>query len=99
MAVEALVPERYAASDVDGEVALTLPPQRLMIFQDCEVEMLDRVGVLVTAVDTPLLTMPPRRKVLRCCVITLFARTWTCYVGRCRVTHLHARSLWCSGFV
>ena len=36
---------------MDDEVTLTLPSQRLMIFQDTEWEMPDRVGVLETAVE------------------------------------------------
>ena len=36
---------------MDDEVALTLPSQRPMIFQDSEVKMRDRVGVVETAVD------------------------------------------------
>ena len=51
MAVTAFVPGGDAAGDVDDEVALMLPSQRPMIFQDSEVEMQDRVGVLETAVD------------------------------------------------
>ena len=51
MAVTAFVSGGDAPGDVDDEVALTLPSQRPMIFQDSEVEMRDRVGVLETAVD------------------------------------------------
>ena len=51
MAVTAFVPGGDAPGDVDVEVALTLPSQRPMIFQDSEVGMRDRVGVLETAVD------------------------------------------------
>ena len=51
MAVTAFVPGGDAPGDVDDEVALLLPPQRPMIFQDPEVEMRGRVGVLETDVD------------------------------------------------
>ena len=51
MAVTAFVSGSDTPGDVDDEVALTLPFQRLMIFQDSEVEMRDRVDVLETAVD------------------------------------------------
>ena len=51
MAATAFVPGGDAPGDVDNEVALTLPSQRLVIFQDSEVEMRDRAGVLETAVD------------------------------------------------
>ena len=90
MTVTAFVPGGDAPGDVDDEVALTLPSQRPMIFQDSEVEMRDRVGVLETAVHNAVdHSSPP---VPRCCDISFFARTLTCYVGRCRVTHMHARS-------
>ena len=51
MVVTAFVPSGDAPGDVDDKVALTLPSQRPMIFQDLEVGMRDRVGVLETAVD------------------------------------------------
>ena len=51
MAVTVFVPGGDAPGGVDDEVALTLPSQRPMIFQDSEVEMRNRVGVLETAVD------------------------------------------------
>ena len=51
MAVTVFVPGGDAPGDVDDEVALTLPSQQPMIFQDSEVEMRDRVGVLEAAVD------------------------------------------------
>ena len=51
IAVTAFVPGGDVPGDVDDAVALTLPPQRPMIFQGSEVEMRDRVGVLETAVD------------------------------------------------
>ena len=51
MAVTAFVLGGDALGDVDDEVALTLPCQRSMIFQDSEVETRNRVGVLETAVD------------------------------------------------
>ena len=50
MAVTAFVPGGDAPGDVDDDVALTLPSQRPMTFQDSDVEMRDRVGVLETAV-------------------------------------------------
>ena len=45
------MPGGDAPGDVDDEVALMLPSQRPMIFQDSEVDMRDRVGVLETAID------------------------------------------------
>ena len=51
MAVTAFVRGGDAPGDVDDEVTLTLPSQRPMIFQDSEVEMRDRAGMLETAVD------------------------------------------------
>ena len=51
MVVTAFVPGGDAPGDVDDEVALMLPSQRSMIFQDSKVEMRDRAGVLETAVD------------------------------------------------
>ena len=51
LAVTAFVPGGDAPGDMHDEVALTLPSQRPMIFQDSEVEMRDRVRVLETAVD------------------------------------------------
>ena len=50
MAVTAFVLGGDAPGDVDDVVALTLPSQRPMIFQNSEVEMRDREGVLETAV-------------------------------------------------
>ena len=95
MAVTAFVPGGDAPGDVDDEVALTLQSQRPMIFQDSEVEMRDRVGVLETAVDNAVDhgSPPECAKMLRYIVFR------TSYVGRCRVTHLHARSLGRSGFI
>ena len=98
MAVTAFVPGGDAPGDVDDEVALTLPSQRPMIFQDSEVEMRGRVYVLETAVDNAV-DHSSRRNVPRCCDISFSARTLTCYVGHCRVTHMHARSLGRSGFI
>ena len=43
--------------------------------------------------------MAPRRNVLRCFWIWFSAHTLTCYVGRCWVTHLHAKRFWQSGFI
>ena len=51
MAVTAFVPGGDAPGDVDDEIALTLPSQRPIIFQDCEVEMRDRVGLLDADID------------------------------------------------
>ena len=51
MAVTAFVPGGDAPGDVDDEVTLTLPSQRPMIFEDPEVDIRDRVGVLETAVN------------------------------------------------
>ena len=51
MAVTEFVPRGDATNDVEDEVALTLPSQRPMIFQDSEMDMRDRAGVLETAVD------------------------------------------------
>ena len=98
MAVTAFVPGGDAPGDVDDEVILTLLSRRPMIFEDSEVEMRDRVGVLETAVET-LWTRTARRDVIRCCAISFLARTLTCYIGRCWATHLLARSLWRTGFI
>ena len=51
MAVTAIVPGSDPPGNVDDEVALTLPSQRPMIFQDSGVKMRDCVGVLDTVVD------------------------------------------------
>ena len=51
IAVTAFVLGGDASGDVDNDVALKLPSQRSMIFQDSEVKMRDRAGVLETAVD------------------------------------------------
>ena len=51
MAVTTFLSGGDVPGDVHDEVALTLPSQRPMIFQDSEVKMRDRVGVLETAVD------------------------------------------------
>ena len=51
IAATALVPGGDAPGELDDEVALTLQSQRPIIFQDSEMEMRDRVGVLTTAVD------------------------------------------------
>ena len=60
MAVTAFVPGGDAPGEVDDEVTLTLPSQRPMTFQDSEVEMRDRAGVLETAVDNAAdLDSPP----------------------------------------
>ena len=91
MAVTAFVPGGDAPGDVEDEVTLVLPSQRPIIFQDSELEMRDYVGVLET--------MTPSQNVPRCCAISFFERTLTCYVGCCSVTHLHARGLWRSGFI
>ena len=67
MAVTAFVPGGGAPGDVDDEVALKLPSQRFMIFQNSEVEMRDRVCVLEAAVgDTADHGSPPEcAKILR----------------------------------
>ena len=67
MAVPAFVTGGDAPGDVDDEVALTLPSQRPMIFQDSEVEMRNRVGVLETAVDNAVdhISPPECAKMLR----------------------------------
>ena len=98
MGVRAFVPGGDAPGDVDDEVTLILRSQRPMIFQDSEVEMRDRAGEFDTAVDNAVDHGSPRN-VPRCCAISLFARTLTCYVGRCRVTHLHTRRMGWSGFI
>ena len=98
MTVTAFVPGGEGRGDVDDEVVLKLLSQRPMIFPDSEEEMRDRVGVLETDVDTAVdHGFPP--ECAKCCAILFFARTLTRYVGRCRVTHMHARSLWRFGFV
>ena len=51
MVATAFVPGGDAPGDVDDEVTLTPPSQRAMLFQDSEVEMRDRAGVLEMAVD------------------------------------------------
>ena len=82
MAVTAFVLGGDAPGDLDDEVTLTLPSQRPMIFQDSEMKMRDPVGVLETAVDNAVdHGSPPDEP--RCCAISFFARTLTCYVGRC----------------
>ena len=96
MAVPAFVPAGDAPGDVDDEVALTLPSQRPTMFQDSEVELQDRAGVLETVVDN---AVDPHRNEPRCYAISFFACASTCFVGRCRVTHLYARSLGWSGFI
>ena len=81
-----------APRDVDNIVTLMLPSQRPMIFQDSEVEMHDRVGVLETAVGNDVdHGFPP--ELPRCRAIPFFARTLTFSVGRFWATHLHAWSL------
>ena len=99
MTVTAFVLGGDAPSDVDDEVALTLPSQRLMIFQDSEVEMRDRVGVLETAVDNAVGHGSPPECAKMLVAISFFALTLMCYVGRGWVTHLHARSLLPSSFI
>ena len=54
LAVTAFVPGGDAPSDVDDEVTMTLPSQGPMIFQDSEMEMRDRAGVLETGVDNAI---------------------------------------------
>ena len=60
MAVTAFVPGGDAPGDVDDEVTLTLPSQRLTTFQDSEVEVRDRAGVLETVVDNAVDWLPTR---------------------------------------
>ena len=98
MAVTAFVPGDDAPGDVDDEVALTLPSQRPMIFQDFEVEMRDRAGVLETAVDNAVNHGSPPECAKTLCDI-VFRTHVDVYGGRCRVTHMHARSLGRSGFI
>ena len=51
MAVTAFSPGGDALGDLDDEVALTLPSQRPTTFQDSEVEVRDRAGVLKAVAD------------------------------------------------
>ena len=51
IAVTAFVPDGDAPVDVDDEVALTLPSQRPIMFQNSEVELRGSAGALNTAVD------------------------------------------------
>ena len=96
MAVTAFVPGSDAPGDVDNEVALTLPSQRPIIFQDSEGEMRDRVGVLEPSVDNAVdHSSPPESAKM----LPYVGRTLTCYVARCRVIHMHARRLGRSGFI
>ena len=98
MAVTAFVPGGDTPGDVNDEVTLMLPSQRPMIFQipRCECGI---VWACWRRLSITLLTVAPRRNVPRCCDISFFARALTCFVGRCRVTHMHARSLGRSGFI
>ena len=98
MAVTAFVQVGDAPGDVDDEVTLTLLSQRPMIFQDSKVGMRDCVVVLETAVDNSVDHASPP-ECARCCARSFFARTLTRRVGCCWATHLHARSLWRSGFI
>ena len=82
MAVTAFGPTGDAPGDVDVEVILMLPSHRPTIFEDIEVEMPDRVGVLRRRPIT-LLTVIFCRKVPRCCVIPILARTMTCFRRAC----------------
>ena len=95
MAVTAFVPGGDAPGDLDDEVALTLPSQRPMIFQDSEAEMRDRAGVLETAVDNAVDhgSPPECAKMLRDIVF----RTYNDVL--CRAAHMHARGLGRSGFI
>ena len=89
MAVTAFGPTGDAPGDVDVEVILTLASHRPMIFEDIELEILDRVGVLRRRPMT-LLIMISCRKVPRCCVISCLARTLMFSVGHVWGIHLHA---------
>ena len=91
MAATAFGPGGDAPGDVDDDVTLTLLSQRLMLFQDSEVEMQDRVRWRRRSMT--LLTMAYRRNVPRCCAISFFARTLTYSVGRCWAARLRAWSL------
>ena len=89
MAVSASGPGGDAQGDVDDDVTLTLLSQRLMMLQDSEVEMQDRVGTLDTEVDDAVDHDLPLEcaKMLRDIV---FARTWTYSIGRCWATRQRA---------
>ena len=67
MAVTAFGPGGGAPGDVDDDATLTLLSQRLVMFQNSEVEMLVRVNALGTAVDdADDLDLPPEcAKILR----------------------------------
>ena len=97
MAVTAFVPGGDAPSDVDDAVALTLLYQRPVMNSRIPRWKCGMVWTFWRRLSITLLTMAPRRNVPRCCAISFFARTLMCYVGRCRVTHMHARSLGRSG--
>ena len=94
MAVTAFAPGCDAPGDVNNEVTLTLPSQRPMIFQDSDVEIEDHVGVLETAVDNSVdHDSPPE------CAKMLSDIVFRTHLDvLCRATHLHAESLWRSGF-
>ena len=65
MAVTAFGPGGGAPGDVDDDATLSLLSQRLMMFQDSEVEMQDRVGALGTAFDdADDHDLPPESKML-----------------------------------
>lgn len=80
----AFVPCGDVPGDIDNDITLTLPSQRRMILKDSEMEMRERMDLLKTAVDNDAVDngSPPE--------ILFFARTSTCYGGRCLVIHLHA---------
>ena len=68
MAATEFVPGGATPGDVDDAVALTLPSQRpIIIFQDSEMEMRNRMGVLETAVDNHVdrICAPECAKILR----------------------------------
>ena len=62
VAVAVFVPGGDAPGDVDDEVALTLPSQRPMVFQDSEMKMRDPARACWRRMSITLLIMAPRRK-------------------------------------
>ena len=77
MAVTAFVPGGDAPGDVDDEVALRLPSQRSIIFQDSQVKC-EIIRACWGRLPITLLTMALRRNVPRCCAMSFFARTLSC---------------------
>ena len=96
MAVLAFGPGGNALGDVDDGVTLTLLSQRLMMFQDFEVEVQDHVGALETAVtdEVDYGVRPECAKMLRAISFFAgFARALTYSVGRCWATRLRTWSV------